>query len=168
MVNYQTAPEIELALEKWLNPRRPMYLLVPNVKWGFGLRYEADLLVMVPAKYLWEIEIKISMPDFRRDFQKRHQHDHGRVRQFFFAIPESVYLANTAEIMQLLQPGVGLLVVYPSGLVIIKVSSIDYNKAAAKLTLEEQFKLARLGALRVWTLKQKLLKLKAVKKVNSK
>jgi len=51
-----------LAYGKW-NPRQ--HVIVPNCTFA---GHEADMLVMTSAGYLTEVEIKVSVADFRRDF----------------------------------------------------------------------------------------------------
>ena len=50
--------------------QRKNWLVIPNVSWGF-LRYEADMLVVTKSKFCTEIEVKVSMADWKNDFEKR-------------------------------------------------------------------------------------------------
>src|ERR1700722_12738875 len=50
--------------------QRKNWMAIPNVSWGF-LRYEADMLVISKPKYCTEIEVKVSMNDWKADFDKR-------------------------------------------------------------------------------------------------
>lgn len=68
-MKYQTTKEIEFACIKhvW---NGGSYLIIPNVKDGFFGKREADLLVITPSNYLFEIEIKISMADLKKMVKK--------------------------------------------------------------------------------------------------
>lgn len=74
--------------------------------------WEADLLVLQPSGWLWEIEIKVSVADFRREFKTKglkhrvyfdgpqtekygayysHTYQNKHVQKFFFALLKAVY-----------------------------------------------------------------------------
>jgi len=80
------------------------------------LGHEADLIVVSKAGYLTEVEIKVSVSDFRREFKaetkvrkhaalvvgtktkvkydhiaKRYESNEGIVRRFYYAMPPEVY-----------------------------------------------------------------------------
>jgi hypothetical protein len=57
MIKKLRAPDVELAVARFFNYR--INLIVPNIYWGFGLNYEADLLIISPAAFATEIEIKV-------------------------------------------------------------------------------------------------------------
>ena len=63
-----TTTEMEVALAHYLNMR--VNLIVPNISWGMFI-HECDLLVITPAGYMWEVEIKVSKQDLSRDSKKR-------------------------------------------------------------------------------------------------
>jgi len=44
-------------------------VIIPNISWSY-LPWEADMISVTKANYLHEFEIKISKPDFERDFDK--------------------------------------------------------------------------------------------------
>ena len=46
-------------------------IIVPNVSWGMGIEYEADLIVLSKQGYATEYEIKRSYSDFVADFAKK-------------------------------------------------------------------------------------------------
>lgn len=61
--------------------------------------YEADLIYFGrKSNYLTEVEIKISIQDFRADLRKATYHDHPNVRNFYYAIPSSLYEKHKDEI----------------------------------------------------------------------
>lgn len=83
---------------------------VPNTTTIVG--WEADLLLLHPSGWVWEVEIKVSTSDFRREFRtKAHKHrvlregsvtetgsygyswknKNKHVQKFFFAVPKDVF-----------------------------------------------------------------------------
>jgi hypothetical protein len=157
MTNTITAKEMELAIAEWLGPRS--HLIVPNVSWGM-LNHEADLLCLSRSGYATEIEIKVSLSDLRRDRKKRHQHEHSLIRHLYFAVPASI-----GDCWADVPAGAGIIVVddshqntpYASWPKIIKPPRA--NPLARRFSVEQQYQLARLGTLRIWTLKYEILHL---------
>lgn len=153
--NYETAKEIEIAVAtKWFGVRRN--LIVPNVSWGF-LPYEADLLILTNSKYAWEVEIKVSRQDLIRDASKGHNHACNKIRQLWFAIPEKLM-----RCLEFVPAKAGILVVDRKGFV-REQRPPAVNTQAIKLTDEEVFTVCRLGALRVWSLKEQIHRAKTAK-----
>jgi len=81
-----TSLDIEIAVAKHFGWRQNV--IVPNVHWGLGLHYEADLVVLRPSGWAIEIEIKISAADIRADLKKLRQHNSPLFRELYFAVPE--------------------------------------------------------------------------------
>jgi hypothetical protein len=77
--------------------QRRNYLVIPNVSWGF-LNYEADMLVVTKSRYCTEIEVKISMADWKKDFEKR-KHKRGlrddRIKYQYYAAPTKLAERHT-------------------------------------------------------------------------
>lgn len=63
---------------------------IPNVLMAGG-NYEADFIYINKNDYLTEVEIKISIPDFKADFKKKHYHDCEDVRSLYYALPKDLY-----------------------------------------------------------------------------
>jgi hypothetical protein len=150
-----TAKDIEVAVAHWADYRTN--LVVPNVAWGMGLRYEADIIVLRKSGYGVEVEIKVSKSDLKRDEKKMHAHGgqnyHGPVwiRQTFFAVPPAL--------KDLVKPEFGVLVVDDAGIA-SQYRDAPINTEAVPLDVKGRLKLARLGCMRIWTLKKRLLQLK--------
>ncbi len=152
-----TTPEMEIALSQFLRYR--VNLIVPNVGWGMNM-HECDLLVVSKAGYLTEIEIKITRADLRRDLKKRHLHKSPRIKRLFFALPD--YLESCQHMVP---ERAGIILVsaadrastYPYSCGCRRIRAAVTNKAAGKITDYDRYKIARLGALRIWDLKRKLL-----------
>ena len=127
--------------------QRRNYLAIPNVSWGF-LSYEADLLVVSKARFATEIEVKISMPDWKKDFEKR-KHKTGlrdkRIKYQYYAAPMALALRHT-ELE--LPEGWGVIGVSDGkGINILKEASAH---DAQKITDKELLVLARLVCFRIW------------------
>src|ERR1700735_2324206 len=75
--------------------QRRNWLVIPNVSYGF-LRYEADLLVVSKAKFCTEIEVKVSLSDWKADFEKRkHKIPDKRVKYQYYAAPRELAVRHT-------------------------------------------------------------------------
>lgn len=116
---------------------------------------EADLVALAPSNWLYEIEIKISAADFKRDGGKtKHRlwesfRGNELIRGFYYAMPGFVWDRVKGE------PAVahaGIIAVGGDwsqfGTVIRRPR---LNACARKLTGAERFQLARLGTMRYWT-----------------
>jgi hypothetical protein len=148
-MDYDTASTVSLAVARYFGVRT--HVIVANVSWGMDLPYEADLLILHASGYMDEVEVKISKSDLRRDKLKYHNHDGRHIRRLWFAIPEKL-----VAIIPEIQERAGVLVVDVQGRVRMERRPV-INKLAPKLRDDQKFQLARLGAMRVWDLKQVLL-----------
>lgn len=149
--------EIEVAISDYYGTRK--HIIVPNLSWGF-VSHEVDIAVITKAGYLKEIEIKRSKTDFLSDFKKRHHHieRNNKINEFYYAFPEEVY----EKCKDLIPENAGVLVCkigYKDKLRIIKVKDAVKIKGSRKLTMEEQFKVAKLGTMRIFNLKRKIINL---------
>jgi len=125
--------------------QRRNFLAIPNVSWGF-LSYEADLLVVSKAKYCTEVEVKISMADWKNDFEKRkHKVPDKRIKYQYYAAP--MKLAMRYQELELPE-GWGVIGVEDGGRSnILKPAEA---RPANKLTDAEVMILCRLACFRVW------------------
>lgn len=148
---------MELAIAEYFNVRQN--LIVPNVSWGFGI-HECDLFLVTKSGFCYEIEIKVTKSDLLVDAKKRHHHLSPKIRKLFFAIPE--YLVDT---IPRIPAAAGILVISIRGENLLKFSCQQVrgalvNPCAVPLSAEQRFDIARLGALRIWTLKKKIREMK--------
>lgn len=138
-------------------------LIVPNVSWGLGLSYEADLLVVRPSGFIEEIEIKISITDLKQDAKKNKwttpwgQKDFNKMKKFWYCITED--MAKKIDIIyENIPEFAGLLVAeYDENrhnFYISKKREAKTNKLAKKISDKSRLKLAELGCMRIWTLKK--------------
>lgn len=147
-MNYQTSNEIELAVTRYFGVQR--HTIVPNVSWGM-FPYELDMCVLNHrSRYAYEVEIKISRSDLRRDQKKGHHHDRNgnAIKGLWFAMPKKMFgcedlVPETAGIMYIDEQGKVLISRKPKS-----------NPVAIRWTFEQCYFLARLGTMRMWTLKR--------------
>lgn len=148
--------EIEIALMEYFGVRQN--LIVPNVYYGIGLKYECDLIKLTPSNYATEIEIKTSKSDMLKDKLKNHNHDSNLFKYLYFAVPENLKEIALKEIP------------YRSGIFVVrksirngcietdveKVRTAERNTRAIKWSVEKRYKLAELGAMRILDFKKTL------------
>lgn len=152
--NFETALEIEYAVSMYFGTRKN--LIVPNVyPMSFGIRggYEMDMAIMSQSGYIQEVEIKTTRSDLIKNLSKdRWRYStFGISKRMWFAMPERM---NTENCVSLVPAWAGILIVNTKGKVKI-TREAETNKDAKKLNINQQYKLARLGAIRIWNLKEK-------------
>ena len=155
MKQQMTTQQVEIAIAKHFKPR--VNLVVPNVSWGMGISYECDIVVLTKSGYAYEIEIKVSRGDLVKDGKKRHQHNDGRFRYLWFAVPMSLL-----KHIEFIPARAGILGVTSKGRVHVLANPV-INQHAPRWSDWDRYKLARLGCLRIWPLKEKIFQ-KAGKK----
>lgn len=160
MTEKLTAADIEIALAWfWFDPRR--YLMVPNVSWGM-FRHELDLCVLSSSGYLTEVEIKVTKADIKRDANKHlpHYDARNRIKYLWFAIPDYLYSEEVAELMPV---DAGILTITKPGkrfklYEVKKVRAATARPGVQKLSDKDKYQLARLGTMRVWSLRLKMVR----------
>src|SRR6185295_5183274 len=68
---------------------RTQFAVVSNVSWGL-LPWEADIIACSKSGFLTEVEIKVSLSDWKADFQKHKFKDQSftkRIKKFYYAAP---------------------------------------------------------------------------------
>lgn len=148
-MNFETAAEIEIAIAGWFGIRK--HVIVPNVSWGL-FNHECDVTVLSSSNYAYEIEIKVSKSDLVRDKAKWHNHDSIKIRKLWFAVPEKLN-----GCIEYIPARAGILVVSKKG-VVSELRAPEVNAMARKLSEKECFTLARLGTMRIWSLKEALIR----------
>lgn len=103
---------------------------IPNVLMAGG-NYEADFIYINKNDYLTEVEIKISIQDFKADFKKKHYHDSKDVRSLYYALPKDLYKKDK----ELFKSMAG-----ECGAGIIVVSGIRRCEIVQKATIRRQVK----------------------------
>lgn len=138
-----TTTDMEMAVAKYFNFR--INIIVPNVCWGLNI-HEVDLLILTPANYAYEIEIKTTRSDLRADLKKRHKHINTRISKLYFAIP--FYLQCSTD---LIPKHAGILIVTDGRVECVRDPQ---RNGKYKFTDKERYHLLHLGAMRIWKLKQ--------------
>jgi hypothetical protein len=142
--------EFTIASSDLFNLRRN--LVIPNVSWGF-LNHEADLLVVTKHGYLTEIEIKRSFADFKADFKKKIHHKDNKISKFYYAIPKGI-VNKCKPLLEDVKCGI---IYYTEDKAVVLVRDSPCTTLIRyKLSIDEKLKLAELGCMRVWKLKEKL------------
>lgn len=135
-------------------------LCVPNVSWGLNIDYEADLLIITKAGYCTEFEIKRSYSDFLADMKKgEHAHKAPWVYKFYYVIPLSIKekVLKYFEDKGLTGCDVPGILCYSETGNLTSVGGIPNVNGGRKMFLEEILKVARLGTLRYWNIRNKEL-----------
>jgi hypothetical protein len=58
---------------------------------GWGLRYEADLVIVTPSGYAYGVEIKTNISDLRREkYKKSCAHNSQIFSKLYFAVPRDM------------------------------------------------------------------------------
>lgn len=157
-----TTDEMEVAIAKLFNIRT--HIIIPNLSWGF-FNHECDLFLIRKSNFGFEVEIKRSKSDMLADFKKKHGHidRQNRIVQLYYAFPVELL----PKVEELVPEECGIITVNRYGDDYIRASihkEARRKKGAKRLTDKEILKITRLGCMRIWTLKDKLNKLKIVKK----
>ena len=143
--------DMELAVAGYFNFRQN--IIVPNVSWGFFI-HECDLLIIRPSGFTIEVEIKRSIADVKADAKKRHGHvDHqNRIQKLYFAVPNYLY----EDCKDLIPVYAGILAIeyVDNQYSACKVKRQAVKKNCRKLSEKEMLAVARLGTMRIWTLKK--------------
>ena len=141
---------IELAVAMLFDYRK--YVLVPNVSFGWGLSYEADLLAVMANK-VTEIEVKISISDLRADFKKaKHLKPSPRVGRLVYAMPEGM----VAKAMEMIPAQHGIIAVKWNkyGYEALWVRQCRHRSDYKGVSDQDVMKLMRLADMRIWSLKE--------------
>lgn len=155
-----TTIEMEVAIANYFGFRKN--IIVPNISWGLNV-HECDMFIVNRTGYVTEIEIKRSKADLLNDFKKRHQHVdlENRISEFYFALPDDLL----EKCYDLIPINAGI--ISCSKFINFKKEVVQASirrkckkiKGARKLTPEEKLKVASLGTMRIWSLKEKIIKL---------
>ncbi len=154
-----TTNEMEVAIAKYFNVR--LNIIVPNISWGLAGMHECDMFIIKRSGVAVEVEIKRTKSDFLADFKKGHDHKDkfNRITEFYYAFP----LELLDKCIDLVPEHAGIFVCKRYGDNGIVKAHLERKptkiKNSRKLTIEEQLKVAKLGTMRIWSLKEKLIKL---------
>ena len=152
------AKEIQYAVARWAGIQRS--LLIPNLSHAFFPYWEADLVAVLPSGYMTEYEIKISVADVKREWNKDRWKPPGRrifaniIRRYYVVMPA----ARAEQAVPLIPDDVGagvLTVEYVEirSNMISRVTELrkpKINTMARKVTDSERIHLGNLMAMRYW------------------
>lgn len=134
-------------------------IIVPNVSFGL-FTHELDLAILWPSGWCDEVEIKISKSDLLKDQSKGHKHSdfQNKIRYLYFAVPDNLKdiaiqsIPEHAGLISLKEESNGRGAFW---ITVEHVRNPEKQFNSRKLTDKERYKLARLGSIRVWPLKEK-------------
>ena len=134
-------------------------LMVTNVSWGLAPNgkylHECDILLLTKSGYLWEIEIKVFKSDLINDKKKSHGHMNDSIKRLYFAIPDYI-----KDYEKHIPDRAGIIIIRRakhSKRLFCKIVRPATNQKGYRLNADERYKMATLGAMRVWNLKRKLI-----------
>ena len=154
---------------------------VNGINENLPIYHECDMLVLSKSGYLTEIEIKRSWSDFLADFKKKHNHhNYSIIKYFYYCVPISIFEKVRDKLEEEFEKRnkkdgfdyTGI-IIYDEDLNFVfhgrRFRAFGTDKlreaypqmlGAKKLFLEQRLELARLGTMRIVTLKENILKLK--------
>ena len=150
-----TTVEMELAVANKFGIRTN--IIVPNISWGLSGMHECDVFIIKRTGYCVEVEIKRSKSDLLADFKKGHHHKDRRIKEFYYCFPET--MLKTCEELIPKEAGIIICRRHSNGVFASFHRMAPSRIGALKLSKEEQFKVAKLGCMRIFSLKKKLIKL---------
>lgn len=157
--------EIELAIMREFNFRQN--LIVPNISTMMGIvSFETDMLVLTKSNMAYGFEIKTSKSDLKADFKKDQHRDFGKMwngktgleryyrkfKHFNYAVPEQL----KEDALKLIPDFCGLWVYKKCNYPIIPRFYLAREPKRLfnyKWTEKERYEIARLGTMRIYTLK---------------
>ena len=122
------------------------------------VNHECDILSVSKNMFLREVEIKVSVSDFKADLQKKHQHIDENVRQFYYAVPDYIL----EKVKSLVPENAGILVakivekinrnneVTSKNWIIKKYKSPKSNNLAKPIDEKKLNAIFRIGYLKYW------------------
>ena len=121
------------------------YTVIPNIKMDYGC-YEADFCYINQNNFLTEVEIKISISDFKADFKKKNFHNCDHVRSLYYAMPFSMWQKHKEVISEMVKSvGAGVIIAgNTSPHVVIRAAVRDVKP----LTTQELINYMRIGCLK--------------------
>ena len=130
-------------------------IVLPNVfltVGGVG-QYEADLLYITSKRYCTEVEIKISMADFKADFKKKIYHNSDIVRNFYYAFPYELYQDNSTEInLMLSDSDAGIMIVKDfAGRCVRILRDPKPRRDIKPISEQKRYELMRVGCIKWYT-----------------
>ncbi len=156
-----TAADLELALVILINVRK--YVCVcTNISWGWLWQHEADVLSVDSDNRVTEYEIKVSVADLKKDFEKSHGHRDKKVGRLYYVISEPVW----QKAGEVIPKQYGVIVCKFIELHDVTICQARYVRKCyypanyTPVSDMELIKLMRLQCMRIWDVKRRLNTLK--------
>lgn len=131
-----TSKFIQEAVQKWLYESNHHFQALNYSRSGF---YEADILAITKSMIVTEVEVKISVSDYKADFKKTHKHDRLKnpVNDGWRCTPSRFYYACPSGLIQEVPEYAGLLWVNDKGAVecVKGAPRLHKQKASEKLLI---------------------------------
>ena len=129
-----TEADVQLALARYYDWYRN--LLFPN---AYCCGSEMDLAVVTPARYLWEIEIKTSLSDWKADCKKDKWHrpyyisKRKWIKRFYYCVP--LELLEKGAVPEFVPESAGLIGFYVGSLkrIVFKIQREAFNNKVESL-----------------------------------
>lgn len=149
-----TEKEIQLAIAKavWHD-----FICIPNLSLGSSNGkndstsfYDADLVLI--SDYITEVEISVSIQDFRKSFVRKFFHSCRHTKFLYYAVSADIYNSYKREITDAATSvNAGLMVIYNrSGKLkpIVEIAAPIFNSNAEKLPLDLKHRYMRTGCMK--------------------
>ena len=151
---------IEVAVAGFLSYRR--HTIVPNISHGL-FNHECDLLVLDSKKRFTEIEIKVSLADLKRDFNKgkfaAKSWNDKYISRLIYAVPEKI-LEKAKDIIPSTYGIISVKEYYPRPEYTVPVlicrweRMVKHDKTSEPAPPSVLDNFYRLGCMRIWDLKR--------------
>mgnify|MGYP005906286723 CR=1 FL=1 len=139
----------ELEMQKEISFKRALQgqICIPNVVLYDKGRTEVDLLIITKTNTLIEVEIKVSIQDFKKDFQKKQFHNHKDISRVYFAFPLNLFETHKEIILDKLPKEFGIITVKGINQD-SKVQRMATKRSDAIISEEEKNNYMRLGCMK--------------------
>lgn len=119
--------------------------LIPRVQRKFKI-HECDIVVVTNDDYIYEIELKVSVSDCKRDREKEHQHKdlYNRLKYQYFALPSSI----VDECIDFIPEHFGIIVINDETLEGSFIRKAEMNKKHRRISKGELINLLTTGCKR--------------------
>lgn len=140
-----TEEQVQAALANYFDYKRNLCF-----RSVFLYDWESDFLVVTPSGYTWEVEIKISLQDWKADAEKQ-KWGSPRIKdlsRFYYAVPDKLLEHNIPEFVP---EWAGVLVIKrKNGKLFIRTVRKPSGKKGKKLTNSEMLRLYKSTYFRFW------------------
>lgn len=139
----------EFEMQKEISFKRVLQgqICIPNVLLFDKNQTEVDLLIITKHNTLIEVEIKVSIQDFKKDFQKKKFHNNKDISRVYFAFPLELFEKHKEFILDKLPIDIGIITVKGKNQG-SKVERLAGKRSDVVISEEEKSNYIRLGAMK--------------------